>query len=170
MNLSIIPSDIIINEIIPYTYCTQQKELLEDIANYNHTRSYLFKKYYDMYGNDNYVKDMLDNDLNRYFNEDINFYHGFLNCFFRKYKRLFKLKDKKLEYLTRVISRMGGQGRSAITLDIGIKLGILRPCERDSFVRFVNDSYDNEEWYGVWYDGAYIGNIYDRYNDENNYM
>ena len=59
---------------------------------------------------------------------------------------------------------MGGHGRDAVTLDIGIKLGILRTFERDQFIRFVDDYYCNtNRWYGVWYDGGYVGNIYHLY-------
>ena len=164
MSLSKIPNDIIINEILPYTYCPQPKNLLEDIKNYYNTRKYLFEKYYNMYGRDDYIKDSMDYDLIRFFNEDISLADGFLNCFYRRYKRLFKLKEKKNEYVRHVMSQMGGQGRNAVTLDIGIKLGILRTFERDQFIRFVDDYYcTTNRWYGVWYDGGYVGNIYHLY-------
>lgn len=163
MNLSTIPNDIIINEILPYTYSPKPKDLLEDIKNYYNTRTYLFEKYYNMHG-DTYFKSTMEYDLIRFFNEDISLSHGFLNCFYRRYKRLFKLKDKKLEYLTHVILRMGGKGKNAVTLDIGIKLGILRTFERDQFIRFVDDYYcTTNSWHGVWYDGGYVGNIYHLY-------
>ena len=71
-----LPIDIIREEIIPYTYTPQPKELCKDIRSFYNIRDYLCKLYYDRWFHtfhyeENADLNWLDNDICRFFNDDI---------------------------------------------------------------------------------------------------
>ena len=64
----------IINEIIPYTYNSQKKEILDDIKSFFFTRDYLFYLYLSSYyflHNDLLWLEWLDNDILRFLYNDV---------------------------------------------------------------------------------------------------
>ena len=74
-----IPYDIIVNNIIPYTYCIQPAVLLEDIKNYYQTKSTIMR---DRYHSSIklelmayfYIKNMFDTILQRRFSMNVKQY------------------------------------------------------------------------------------------------
>jgi hypothetical protein len=142
-NIKKLPIDIIRENIIPYTYTPQSKELINDIHSFNKTKQYLKEVYYVRWKNTfEYEIDAdlnwLDNDIHRFFNEDQATMVGYKNNCIIKYKRLYILQKKQLETTIKYISKR----RKAIQ-NINIQLGLLVPEERIRFIKFAL-SLDNQ--------------------------
>ena len=142
-NIIKLPLEIIITHIIPYTYEFQTKELINDIHSFYNVKEYLKKVYYERWKNTfeyeiNADLNWLDNDINRFFNEDVPTMLGYKNNCIEKYKRLYILHNKKVEKIHKYISKR----RKAIQ-NINILLGILNPIERIKLIDFAL-SLENE--------------------------
>jgi len=86
-----LPFDIIINNIIPYTYNVQSNVLLEDIKNYYTIKEMLMDEKYDIdiirheilavfYDNNYKLSSILDRHFKmRFFKKDCNIHHYFYN-------------------------------------------------------------------------------------------
>jgi hypothetical protein len=142
-NIKKLPIDIIRENIIPYTYTPQSKELINDIHSFNKTKQYLKEVYYIRW-KDTFEYEIdadlnwLDNDIHRFFNEDQATMVGYKNNCIIKYKRLYILQKKQLETTIKYISKR----RKAIQ-NINIQLGLLVPEERIRFIKFAL-SLDNQ--------------------------
>ena len=138
-----LPLEIILTNIIPYTYTPQSKELINDIHSFNKTKQYLKEVYYVRW-KDTFEYEIdadlnwLDNDIHRFFNEDQATMFGYKNKCIIKYKRLFCLQNKQLETTIKYISK-----RRKPIQNINIQLGLLNPEERIRFIKFAL-SLDNQ--------------------------
>ena len=135
-NLKKLPLEVINTHIIPYTYEFQSSDLINDIQSLYKVKEYLKRVYYERWKNTfeyeiNADLNWLDNDINRFFNEDEPTILGYKNSCIKKYKRLYTLKNKKIERIHKYISKR----RKAIQ-NINILLGILNPFERIKLIDF----------------------------------
>tara|TARA_Y100000816_G_scaffold284152_1_gene261928 strand:+ start:1148 stop:1594 length:447 start_codon:yes stop_codon:yes gene_type:complete len=144
MNLSLylqkIPQDVIRENIIPYTYNTQPRELLDDIISFIYMKEILIELYYEKWhewDDENYM-DWLSNDISRFFNEDVATMIEYVDSNVNKFKRLFKFfyKNYDKSKIVKFISKID----SPITLSIfhfNTCFGILTTSERLDFLKFV---------------------------------
>ena len=142
-NIKKLPIEIIRENIIPYTYKLQSKELTHDIQSFNKTKQVLKEIYYIRWKDTfEYETDAdlnwLDNDITRFYNEDQATMYGYKNNCIKKYKRLFILEKKQLETTIKYISK-----RRKAKQSINIQLGLLFPEERNRFIDFAL-SLENE--------------------------
>ena len=142
-NIKKLPIEIIRENIIPYTYKLQSKELTHDIQSFNKTKQVLKEIYYIRWKDTfEYETDAdlnwLDNDITRFYNEDQATMYGYKNNCIKKYKRLFILEKKQLETTIKYISK-----RRKAKQSINIQLGLLFPEERNRFIDFAL-SLDNQ--------------------------
>jgi hypothetical protein len=142
-NIKKLPIEIIRENIIPYTYKLQSKELTHDIQSFNKTKKVLKEIYYIRWKDTfEYETDAdlnwLDNDITRFYNEDQATMYGYKNNCIKKYKRLFILEKKQLETTIKYISK-----RRKAKQSINIQLGLLFPEERNRFIKFAL-SLENE--------------------------
>lgn len=142
-NIKKLPIEIIRENIIPYTYNPQSKELIYDIQSFNKTNQVLKELYYKRWKDTfeyeiNADLNWLENDINRFFNEDQATMYGYKNNCIKKYKRLYILQKKQLETTIKYISK-----RRKAKQSINIQLGLLFPEERNRFIKFAL-SLDNQ--------------------------
>ena len=138
-----LPLEIILTHIIPYTYITQSKELINDIQSFNKTKEILKEVYYKRWKDTfeyeiNADLNWLYNDISRFFNEEQATMYGYKNNCIKKYKRLYILQKKQLEIIIKYISK-----RRKPIQSINIQLGLLNPEERNRFINFAL-SLENE--------------------------
>jgi hypothetical protein len=130
-----LPNDII-NYIIPYTYNFQNKELLEDIKNYNKTKCILYNYYYNLwinfYGeNEPEDKYWLINDLIAYSNDYHATMNGYVNKFYNIWHRnfFFKTREEIDIYFEKI-------QKKEVESQINILLGLMMPEERDEVINY----------------------------------
>ena len=134
-NMRKLSEDIIRENIIPYTYECQKKELLDDIKDYIKIKGILKRKYEDMYNITSTGRGWLLNDLIRFFNNDMANENGYHEDYFRKYKRLYKFKEKgAYDLCFTVFMRIP---LFDWTRSINTKIGILTCEERKLFLKFI---------------------------------
>ena len=136
-----IPIDIIRENIIPYTYTPQPKELCKDIRSFYNIRDYLYKFYYDIWGDIYYYEknthlNWLDNDLGRFCNDDKPIMYGFTDNCIAKYSRIFGLKNSNRKKISNYIHNI--TVTSNVIHSINIQIGILNVEERLKLVDFVH--------------------------------
>ena len=135
-----IPEEVVRENIIPYTYNTQSRELLDDIISFIYTKEILIELYLETWHEweDETYMDWLSNDISRFFNEDRATMLGFVDSNINKFKRLFKIFYKNYDKgkIINVIRKM----ESPQTLSIfhfNTCLGILTTSDRLDFLRFI---------------------------------
>ena len=135
-----IPEEVVRENIIPYTYKTQSRELLDDIISFIYTKEILIELYLETWHEweDEPYMDWLSNDISRFFNEDQATMLGYVDSNINKFKRLFKIFYKNYDKgkIIKFISKM----ESPQTLSIfhfNTYLGILTTSERLDFLRFI---------------------------------
>jgi hypothetical protein len=127
-----LPSDIL-SQIIPYTYNTQSKELLQDIVNYTKIKRQLLQVYFDFWVIDREEpepedKNWLINDIILYANNDIATMLGYVDKFYNICKRNIQLQTNY--HVDRYISILENKN---VSTQINVFLGLLYPHERDLF-------------------------------------
>lgn len=138
-----LPMDIVLR-ILPYTYNPQTKELLEDIRNNYQTKNELFSLYYQLYIVENgdeepEDKNWLDNDLVAYTNDYNATMYGFVEKHYNIFKRNIFLHGSSIEETKANIDRFVLKLYSKnVTSVINIYLGLLKPHERDEFIRITS--------------------------------
>ena len=146
MNLSLylqkIPQEVIRENIIPYTYNTQSRELLDDIISFIYSKEILIELYSERWHeweDENYM-DWLSNDISRFFNEDTATMLGYVYSNINKFKRFFKIfyKNYDKKKIINVISKIESQQTLSI-FHFNTCLGILTTSERLDFLRFVTN-------------------------------
>ena len=131
-----LPMDIVL-KIIPYTYNLQQKPLLNDIVNYNETKSFLLKKYYDFWiiemeePNPEEHKNWLINDIFGYANGQEALMYGYVEKFYSIFKRNTFLQTKTDEDVEKYV---GYLEKKDVSTQINIFLGLFHPNERNDIV------------------------------------
>lgn len=138
-----LPLDIVLY-ILPYTYKPQKKELLEDIRNYYETKNELFSLYHQLYIIENgdvepEDKNWLENDLIAYTNDYVATMFGFVEKHYNIFQRNIFLHGSSLEETKENIDRyVMGLDSHQVTFSINIYLGLLKPNERDEFIRITS--------------------------------
>jgi hypothetical protein len=132
-NLFTLPLDIILNNIIPFTYKKQEKKLLDDIESYYNNFDIIHNIYfYD------YNETIMMNDLVKYCNNNIAPVYGIQDKYERILRRNYYLSRMPIGYIVEYIfsffhsSLLKNKRRK-----IRFLWGLLTPIERTTFV---NDS------------------------------
>ena len=134
-----LPEELIVNEIMPFTYKKQPHELMTDLVSFHQTRDHLYDLYeekWDMYPDENYV-DWLSNDISRFMNNDIPTMVGISDGNIEKMKRIPFFRDKSDQFIYQFVSYDMIHVFSSET-DINICLGCLMPCERLQLLTFIH--------------------------------
>ena len=131
-----LPQEIIIHHICPYLYLPQSKKLCHDIKSFVFTKNYLYNTYSSKYSLYKCNRQWLLTDITRFINSYNSYYFRYSNLFYAKMKKLFILRDKKLEYVHRFMLML--EYKLPPEIGIHIKIRILTPKERSSLICFVN--------------------------------
>ena len=142
--LSRLPLDIIREEIIPFTYNPQPKEICDDIKSFFNIRKHLCSLYYDRWKDtfeyeENADYNWLENDILRFYNNDIALMNGIHIDYINRYKRLFMLNDKGREDINHLITLYLRYNSKQM---VNLLLGILTCKERIDLVDFVENRMD----------------------------
>ena len=140
-SLSRLPLEIIREEIIPFTYNPQPKEICDDIKSFYNVRKHLSEIYYDRWRwtfeyEENADYNWLENDILRFYNNDIALMNGLHIDYINRYRRLFMLNDKSIEYIKHLI-RLYLTYNSKVM--VNRLLGILTSKERIDLIDFVEN-------------------------------
>lgn len=129
-----LPMDIVLL-IIPYTYNLQQKTLLNDIVNYNESKTLLLQKYYNFWTivmqepNPEEYKNWMINDILGYANRYEALMYGYTENFYNIFKRnTFLQTDEDIE------KYMGSLTKKDVSTQINIFLGLFHQNERNDIV------------------------------------
>jgi hypothetical protein len=128
--------------IIPYTYNPQPKELCDDIKSFYNVRKHLLKIYHDQWEiYFEFEKDAdinwLENDILRYYNNDLALMNGYHINFTNKIKKLFMLNKKDDVFVNKIISSILNSNPKRI---INVLLALLTHEERILLVDFCEAS------------------------------
>ena len=125
-----LPLDIILR-IIPYTYNFQNKNLLDDIINYNKTKIILFERYHQIWIIERQMqypeqdKNWLINDIFAYANNYNASMYGYIDKFYNIFKRNIFLQTK--EQIDKYVNKLE---QKDVIKQINIFLGLLHRPER----------------------------------------
>jgi hypothetical protein len=143
-----IPSEVLRENILPYTYLTQSKELCEDIQSFFYTRNVLYYMYECRYGDNEYESEIawLENDIIRFMNDDIATMFGYSENHINKFRRLYIFHDKSDHIIINGINTMykykckcHKYQNQYIIRCISCMLGILKCNERSKLIEFLKD-------------------------------
>ena len=137
-----IPEEVIRENIIPYTYNTQSRELLDDIISFIYSKEILIELYSETWHEweDETYMDWLSNDISRFFNEDRATMLGFVDSNINKFKRLFKIFYKNYDKIKIINVMKKFESPNTLSLfHFNTCLGILTSSERLDFLRFVTN-------------------------------
>ena len=129
-----LPLDIVL-QIIPYTYHLQNKNLLDDIINYNETKTLLFELYHKYWIIERQSlhpeedKNWLINDIFAYANDYNATMYGYVDKFYNIFKRnIFLQTNKKIyQYVYHL-------EKKEVIAQINIFLGLLMMKERNDII------------------------------------
>lgn len=125
-----LPLDIIINNLIPFTYITQPRELLQDIRSFSADFSTLEQYYYSEFN-----ENVLVIDLYNFCNRSNVYACNMNNDFGKMLRRNFRLKNKPYSYLNNYsFIHYRRDGYVMINRKIKIIWGVLNPIERTQFI------------------------------------
>ena len=135
-----IPNDVIRENIIPYTYQPQTKELCYDIRNYFEVTTYLLRKYKEIYKDwySNEDKEWLLHDIQRFMNEDKPTFFGYVDFYVQFFQRIYMLRDLSRD---QVIDFIKSTKYFYFTRKIFQNIGIMQPHEREQLKLFFNQIY-----------------------------
>jgi hypothetical protein len=133
-----LPMDII-NQIIPYTYLLQSKELLEDIRSYYISKKSIEDIYFNIFFDDYFVDDKVDkswliNDLFAFANDYNPTMFGFVDSFYDIFSRNRMLKKD----FYKINNFIGLLENNSIEKQINIFWGLFTPEERNDFIDIAN--------------------------------
>ena len=120
----------IILRIIPYTYNTQSKQLLQDITNYTKIKTQISQLYFDLWIIQRQEpqpedKNWLLNDIMSYANDDNPTMLGYVDKFYNIFKRMIQLQtNEDVEKYVLLLEKKN------VSTQINILLGLLHPNER----------------------------------------
>lgn len=139
-NLVTLPPELMREHIMPYIRYKQPNDLCEDIRSYVECRNYLINLYIERYQflgeNNTEWLEWLDNDIQRFMNEDITQMLWFSTKCIDRYKRLYTLSNKS--DLSVIDNLWHNYIRNNSLNSVLINLGILNPDEREDLVIFVH--------------------------------
>jgi hypothetical protein len=129
-NLGTVPLDVIINNIIPYTYHKQPSHLLIDIRTFTSDYSLVDSIYSTQYNNT-----ILLNDLLRFCSINVSPSYGIQNIFEKVLRRNFIICNKSDEYMiSLVIIHFHRNVNVNTERKIKFIWGLLTPNERTEFI------------------------------------
>jgi hypothetical protein len=126
-----LPLDVV-RYIIPYTYQTQNKKLLNDIVDYKKSKSVIFELYYNFWfiqEMNQAHKDWLINDLFSYANNDQATMFGYTDDFYKLFSRNTRLTSKK-----KVDKYVQNLETKEIDTQINVFWGLLLPEDRNDMI------------------------------------
>lgn len=131
-----LPFEVIHNHIIPYTYSTQNKKLLDDILNYYDTKNAILVLYDEAWKQNQddpdyseyYANQWLVNDLFAYSNNYYTGMYGFVKAFYNIFRRFLFLK--KIKDINKYVSKLE---KKPTNVQINIFWGLFNPEERMLF-------------------------------------
>jgi len=129
-----LPLDIVL-EIIPYTYHLQNKNLLDDIINYNETKTLLFEFYYKYWIIERQSldpeedKNWLINDIFAYANDYNATMYGYVDKFYNIFKRHIFLQTNE-----KIYKYVYNLEKKEVISQINIFLGLLTIKERNDII------------------------------------
>ena len=146
-----IPIDVIRENIIPYTYNIQSKELCHDIISYSNTKKYLLELYFNRWNHAYYYEknadiNWLENDIFRFLNDDVALLQGLTSNMKKYLRRFYKLRNRRNEnnFIENFVPALLSHNKSP-TFYINLSLGMLNKEEREYLVNFLN-GLSNEEF------------------------
>lgn len=134
-----LPADLVLHEIMPYTYKHQPDSLMKDVQNYSFIKRQLetmYIEYWRQYGDS--PNDWLSNDISRFCNMDIATMVGYQFSYIEKWRRLFYFRDKSDIIVT---SFMENLTKRTSKRDVQLHLCILTPYEREELFEFCKNLY-----------------------------
>lgn len=139
-----LPIDIIREHILPFTYNPQPKEICDDIKSFFNIRKHLCNVYYDRWKDtfeyeENADYNWLENDILRFYNNDIALMNGIHIDYINRYRRLFMLNDKGREDINHLITLYLRYNSKQM---VNLLLGILTCKERIDLVDFLENRMD----------------------------
>ena len=131
-----LPFDIVQHYIIPYTYSTQNKKLMDDIKNYYDTKHAILVLYEESWKqeldnpdiSDYHANEWLINDIFAYSNNYYPAAYGFVKSFYNIFRRCMLLK--KIKDIEKYVSRLE---KKQVNTQINIFWGLFTPEERMLF-------------------------------------
>lgn len=134
-----LPSHLIREHIIPYTYCPQNPVLCEDIRNYFTTKQSLYELYFPKSDSFSDMYDWLANDILRFMNGDLPIlWHGYLKSHINTYKRLFTFANSTITDESVVnYMRWIDSGEFDSFKYVNVALAVLLPVERKELYMFL---------------------------------
>jgi hypothetical protein len=129
-----LPLDIVL-QIIPYTYHLQNKNLLDDIINYNETKTLLFELYHKYWIIERQSldpeedKNWLINDIFAYANDYNPTMYGYVEKFYHIFKRHLCLQTNE-----KIYKYVYNLEKKEVIPQINIFLGLLTIKERNDFI------------------------------------
>ena len=133
-----LPSEVIQN-IIPYTYEVQPKELRDDICSYYITQKKTIDFYTRVFNCKEDVYDWLTNDIFRFLNNDVPTMYGYRDFFLDVFKRQFLNHNKSSEDMIDCVSAFDNRSRyyPCSISEINMVIGLLNVCERNNLIEFL---------------------------------
>jgi len=131
------------NEILKNIRNPQNKELLNDIEDYNKSKENIFNKYYNMGYNDDidsefYINYKVENDLLGFYNDNYPLIDGITETNLEKLNRISSIKYKLNKNNTIVLYNLLLNNSINVNQRINILLGALTIDERK---KFINEYY-----------------------------
>jgi len=131
------------NEILKNIRNPQNKELLNDIEDYNKSKENIFNKYYNMGYNDDidsefYINYKVENDLLGFYNDNYPLIDGITETNLEKLNRISSIKYKLNKNNTIVLYNLLLNNSINVNQRINILLGALTIYERK---KFINEYY-----------------------------
>ena len=129
-----LPLDIVL-QIIPYTYHLQNKNLLDDIINYNETKKLLFELYHKHWIIERQSldpeedKNWLINDIFAYANDYNATMYGYVDNFYNIFKRNICLQTNE-----KIYKYVYDLEKKEVVTQINIFLGLLTMKERNDII------------------------------------
>ena len=141
-----IPIDVIRENIIPYTYNTQRKDLCDDIISFSNTKKYLLELYFNRWNHTFYYEEnahlnWLENDIFRFLNDDIALITGLTSNMKKYLRRFYKLRNKNENHFIYYCSKNFLPSKLKQNTNpifyINFSLGMLNKDERIILVNFL---------------------------------
>ena len=141
-----LPCHVIFQNIIPYTYSPQSKELCRDIQSFCNTKNKLYDIYECRWGHIDDESEIawLENDMIRFMNDDIATMLGYTVNHVNRFRRLFQFSDKSdgviIDAMVKIHrNKYGKYQNDYIIRCVSCMLGVLTCDERVKLMSFLND-------------------------------
>ena len=137
MSMNSIPTEIVRNYILPFTYCIQPIQLREDILSYHKTIQNVKDIYHQKFPPEIYTLEeesdlaWLSNDICRFLNNEQPMMYGIVDFYKTVFQRLYRNQKKSLKEVIIPYSMEDNFN------DIKVSIGLLTPEERLKLEKFL---------------------------------